>query len=67
MNRIARTAIQLTLALCGVVPASVAILEENGIDVDTRGVVAIAGIATLVVTAVQNTLEDRGVIKDRRG
>mgnify|MGYP001470691563 CR=1 FL=1 len=55
-----RTFVQVLVAVCGALPAAVALLPVSAAD--TEWVLGIAGALVVIVTAVQNALEARGVI-----
>ena len=66
MTRQLRTLVQVLVAIATVVPSAVAALEAGGIHLNGAAISAVTGAAVVIVTAVQNALEDAGVLKDRR-
>ncbi len=60
--RILRTILQVLAALVIVLPAVVAFLASVGIAVDGVGLAAVLAAAVVLVTTVQNALEQAGVI-----
>jgi hypothetical protein len=66
MNRVIRTTLQVLLAVLVAVPAAVAALEAAGLQVNGAVLVGIAGAAVVIVSAVQNALEDSGALPPYR-
>lgn len=62
LARTIRTAVQLAVALAGVVPLAVVFLGQAGVDVDGPRLVAVAGAAVTLVVGIQNGLEQAGLI-----
>lgn len=60
--RILRTILQVLAALVIVLPAIVAFLGTLGITVDGVGLAAVLAAAVVLVTTVQNALEQAGLI-----